>query len=373
MLRLVTLLFLASGLLHTAHGVGAGAEARVRIVFFTPSDVEPPGDVRQRMKDVVDYGQTFYGRWLQHWGYEPENVLPIDRDEDGLPVVYFVKGSETAASGKYDEVGFQGAVREQAIAEHGIPRAGSTWWIFVYGTRLRASRGWGGWGDDRGNGLALLVWHADKGELTPEMPLAAGLADQINLKGYLHELGHTMSLPHIGASDAHGLGMSLMGPNARTYRRARSNREERVYITPATAALIWKQPQMTGRFEAQPKVPRVVVRDFQAVYDGRKKRLVLKGRLESDLDAHSVVAVDIPEKGPGDYWKKGYAARLLEQGEFELPVDELLPSNGVLKVVFCFENGTFTGTGKGLGFRHAAEIPYEYSSGRYRVLPQRGR
>ncbi len=371
MIRFATCVLLVMFGILPATGTAQAAEPRIRIVFFTPSDIEPPAGVRERMKEIVDYGQSFYSRWLKHWGYEPENVLPIDRDDKGVPVVYFVKGKDTAASGKYDKVGIQGPIREQAISEHSIPREGSTWWIFVYGTKLRASRGWGGWDDDRGNGLTLLVWQMSEGKLTSETPLAGGLADRINLKGYLHELGHTMNLPHIGPSDFHKRGMSLMGPNARTYRRARSLTEDRVYITPATAALIWKQPQMTGRYESKPKLPRIRVRNFEANYDRRGKRFLLQGQLVSDIKAHSVVAIDIPKKGPGSYWKKGYADRLSEKGEFELVVDELLPSSGMMKVVFCFENGLFTGTGKGLGFRHAAEIPYEFDRGAYRIVPKR--
>jgi len=361
----LTVLLVTAGFVTSA----TAADARIRIVFFTPSDVDPPPGVPERMKQVVDYGQAFYGQWLEHWGYEPEEVLPIDRDEQGVPVMYYVRGQETAASGKYDNPGIQGPIRELAIAEHSIPREGSSWWIFVYGTKLAASRGSGGWGDKRGNGLALLVWHADAGELTPDAPLAGGLADRINLKGYLHELGHTLNLPHIGPRDRNPLGMSLMGPNARTYRRARSTREERVYLTRATAALIWKQPQMTGRFDPHPKLPQITVRPFQKIYDNRDKRFELKGKLVSDVAAHSVVAIDIPEKGPGDYWKKGYAARVSEDGTFELLVDELVPSSGVIKLVFCFENGIFTGTGKGAGFRHAVEVPYRFSQGGYRLAP----
>lgn len=346
---------------------GVAADSRIRIVLFTPRDVEPPAGVAERMREIVDYGQAFYGHWLQHWGYEPENVLPVDRDDNGLPVVYFVKGKETAASGKYDEVGYQGAIREQAISEYKLPRDGSTWWIFVAGTKLKASRSWGGFGDRNGNGLTLLVWNDVPGELTNETPLAGGVADRLNLKGYLHELGHTMSLPHIGPSDRLKLGMSLMGPNARTYRKAKSSREERVYLTPAVAALIWKQPQMTGRFEAKPQLPRIDVKDFQATYNARQQRFELKGRLTSDIPAHSIVAIDIPEKGPGDYWKKGTASRLEKDGAFSLVVDELVPSDGVLKVVFCFENGVFTGTGQGIGFMHAAEIPYRVAGNGYQI------
>ncbi|MEW4526948.1 hypothetical protein [Maioricimonas sp. JC845] len=362
------LLIAALALLAVAAPQTAIAEdARIRIVFFTPSDVDPPANCRQRMKDVVDYAQAYYGKWLRHWGYEPENVLPVDREEDGTPVIYFVKGDKPAASGAYDKVGIQGPIREQAIAEHDIPRQSSTFWLFVYGTKLRASRGWGGHGDRNGNGLTLLVWHDDPGELPLDAPLAGGLADRINLKGYLHELGHTMSLPHFGPLDSHNLGMSLMGPNARSYRGARKNREERVYITPAVAAIIWKQPQMTGRFDPKPRMPKVEVPDFAARHDARRKRFVLTGTLKSDLSAHSIVAIDLPDQGPDDYWKKAYAARVDDAGRFELTVDELSPSSGELKIVFCFENGIFTGKGTGVGFRHAAVVPYEHAKGRYRI------
>jgi len=343
------------------------AEARVRIVFFTPSDVDPPENVPQRMKQVVDAGQAFYGRWMQHWGYEPEQVLPIDRDEQGRPVVYFVRGEETAASGKYDEIGYHGMIRETAIMQYGIPRDGSTWWLFVYGTNLRASRGWGGWQDRNGNGIAMLVWHDFDEPLPDDDRIAGGVADRINLKGYLHELGHTMSLPHIGPSDRHGLGMSLMGPNARSYRSARSNQEDRVYLTPAVAALIWKQPQMTGRFETELQLPKFNLRGFAARFDRRQRRFVLSGRLSSDIAAHSVVAIDLPETGLGDYWKKTYCTRLDENGAFTLPIDELEQSSGVVKVVFCFDNGVFTAKETGVGFRNALEVPYRFANGNYQT------
>ena len=85
------------------------------------------------------------------------------------------------------------------------------------------------------------------------------------------------------------------------------------------------------------------------------------------MPAHSIVAIDMPEKGQGSYWKKGYASRLEKNGVFKPVVDELLPSSGVLKVVFCFDNGVFTGNGKGIGFRHAAVIPYKYNRNRYQI------
>lgn len=364
-LRVCFVVFVGIGLVPCAPGSTEAAEAKIRIVVFTPKDVRPPANIRSRMKQVVDYGQWFYGKWLQHWGYEPANVLPVDRDGKGNPVIYFVRGPHPAASGRYDKPGFQGQVREQAIKTYRIPRQGSTWWIFVYGTKLRASRGWGGHADSKGNGYTLLTWNDVAGDVKPGDALAGGAADKLNLKGYLHELGHTMSLPHIGPNDRHGLGMSLMGPNARTYRRTRSRAEQRVYITPAVAALIWKQPQMTGTYNPQTKPPRLHVEGLSSKYEAVHKRIRITGRLKSNLPAHSIVAIDLPRKGPRNYWRKSYASRLRKNGTFTIVVDEPAPSSGVLKVVFCFNNGVFTGTGKGVGFRHAIEIPYRYTGKSY--------
>lgn len=364
-------LVICASLLINSRQVSAAEEARVRIVFFTPSDVDPPEGVPDRMREVVDYGQAFYSKWLNHWGYEPENVLPIDRDEDGIPIIYYVQGDKDAASGAYDTVGFQEAVREQAIKQYKLPRRGSTWWIFVYGTKLKASRGVGGFTDDKGYGWALLVWHEVPGKLPLDMPMSRQVADLINLKGYLHELGHTMNLPHFGPLDrmsiGAGEGNSLMGPNTRTYRRARRNREEKVHLNHAVAALIWKTPPMTGRFERNPQTPRIEVTDFESHYDAQRNCFQLTGRLTSNVTAHSIVAIDEPVEGPKDYWKKGYAARLSEDGTFDLIVDELSPTSGDLLVVFCFDNGFVTGNGKGYGFKYAARIPYKYENKTYRV------
>ena len=53
-------------------GVAANAQAQqsdsesptLRVVFFTPSDVEPPDGVQERLKEYVDYAQAFYSKWM---------------------------------------------------------------------------------------------------------------------------------------------------------------------------------------------------------------------------------------------------------------------------------------------------------------------
>ena len=86
----------------------------LRVVLFTPSDVEPPAGVRESLKEYVVYSQAFYAKWMNHWGYECEDPLPVKWDEDGYPEIFFIKGRHDEASGAYAQVGFQGEVIQTA-------------------------------------------------------------------------------------------------------------------------------------------------------------------------------------------------------------------------------------------------------------------
>ena len=85
------------------------------------------------------------------------------------------------------------------------------------------------------------------------------------------------------------------------------------------------------------------------------------------MKAHSIVAINDPHEGPKDYWKKAFAARLDDNGTFDLNVEELPKSSGQLLVVFCFDNSYVTGNGDGYGFKSAARIPYDYRNGAYTI------
>ena len=66
----VTPILLATLLVTT--GAAAGAEAPpagqakpvLRVVFFSPSDVDPPAGVRERLSEYVDYSQMFFAKWM---------------------------------------------------------------------------------------------------------------------------------------------------------------------------------------------------------------------------------------------------------------------------------------------------------------------
>ena len=72
----------------------------LRIAFFTPSDIDPPESAKERMKAIADYTQELFGQWMTHWGYPPEIPLAIEREADGQPVIYYVKGCTPSYPGR---------------------------------------------------------------------------------------------------------------------------------------------------------------------------------------------------------------------------------------------------------------------------------
>jgi hypothetical protein len=61
----------------------ATQEMHLRMVFFTPSDIEPPAGAEERMQAIADYTQGFFGKGMARWGYEPAIPLAIERDDEG--------------------------------------------------------------------------------------------------------------------------------------------------------------------------------------------------------------------------------------------------------------------------------------------------
>ena len=66
------------------------------------------------------------------------------------------------------------------------------------------------------------------------------------------------------------------------------------------------------------------------------------------------------------YWRKTFVGRVNAAGEFEVLIDELDASGGLLRLVFCFNNGAITGGGGKLGFDASGiEKPYRFEDGEF--------
>ena len=319
----------------------------LRVVFFSPSDIEPPEGVAERLKEYVDYAQMFFGEGLEHWGYPSKDPLPVLRDRDGNPEVLFVRGRHPKASGRYRELGFQPEVIATACREHQLDPTGQVWWIFTYGGPER--RGFRGGGNSKRGGVSTSIYDPnDQGHLRLEDELGSDEQARIKSKGSIHELGHALGLPHIGPRDGDELGNSLMGPIIPAYRRKHPG-EDRVYLSEAAAAMLAKHPLFSGTTKDRQVTPVLQIEDFKAVYEKERQQFVISGLLQSDWQAHSVVVANESRATRSDYWRKCYVGTVDEGGSFRVDVNEIDPTDGLLRIVACFNNGAIVGAGQGRG------------------------
>lgn len=337
----------------------AAARPVFRVVFFTPSDVEPPEGTQRRLKDYVDYAQQFYGKWMKHWGYTCEDPLRVDRDADGLPTVLYVKGRHDEASGRYRQLGFEPEVVQAACDKYDIDPQGQVWWIFTY--RGPERRGFRGGGNARRGGTSTSIYDpAAQGKLVIAHELG-GDEVPMNSKASIHELGHALGLPHIGPLQNDQLGNSLMGPIVRAYQ-SRFPDEPRVYLTKASAAMLWKHPLFSGTSKDRDVTPTFDIEKFAVTYDKDKNRFIVEGKVAADYPAHSIVIGNASSADRSDYWRKCFAGNIAKDNTFRIEIDELESADGQLLIVCCFNNGAVVGK-NGLGLRSGFAKQYHFDDG----------
>jgi hypothetical protein len=327
-----------------------------RVVFFTPSDVEPPAGVKERLKDYVGYAQQFYGKWMNHWDYACEKPLRVERDGDGIPKILFVKGRHDEASGRYRQLGFEPEVIESACSKYEIDPQGQVWWIFTY--RGPERRGFRGGGNSKRGGTSTSIYDpAAVGKLVIAHELGSDGVPQ-NSKASIHELGHAFGLPHIGPLLNDKLGNSLMGPVVKAYR-SRFPDEARVYLTEASAAMLWKHPLFSGTTKDRELTPKFDIEDFGVTYDKDNDRFVVSGEVAADYPAHSIVVANASSSNRSDYWRKCFAGRIAPDDTFRIEIDELDRADGQLFIVCCFDNGAVVGK-NGVGLQSGFVKQYHF-------------
>lgn len=336
----------------------------LQIVMFTPSDVELPADYKERMQEVTEYSDWFFKKWMNHWGYNCENPLKIQKDADGYPVMWRIKGKYTQSSGKYDELGYaKSEVIPEAINKYGIPEKNQTWWVISYpGPSSKAYRG----GGDFQGGTASANFTPNTGSIIEpgDDNLAAGTAVEFKLKAVIHELTHALGLGHIGPLEMDNLGNSLMGPTIKSYHKNYPD-DDRVYLTKASAAMLWKHPLFDGNYDHVNTVPTIQMTDFQASYDDQTNVLQLSGKLASNYAAHSVVIANDTNGDKPDYWRKTFVGEVADDGTFTCDIFELNKASGKLVIAFCFDNGAISGVTGKLGLGKGIEKTYTFENGTY--------
>jgi regulation of enolase protein 1 (concanavalin A-like superfamily) len=332
----------------------------VRLVLFTPSDLNAPGGFRQRLTQIAQTTDAFFSKWMKHWGYPSASGSLFRRESDGLVEVLAVQGDMPVASGKYGKPNFAQDVIDRATRKYNITGKGVVWWIFVYlGDRPARFNDYAGDGNPRDGGWAMVNYDSLPGDFRPDLGPAEGFNGQCFLKGSIHELGHAFGLPHVGPDLGFELGNSLMGPTNAIYASRKLPKPDQAYLTESSAAMLWKHPIFSGDTRNRFDLPKLRLVNYESVFDRTIDSVVIAGKLESDQSAHSVVLID--DRGQKDeYWFPSYVGRIGPGGRFRIIIHEPARTSGRYRILFCFDNGLVTGDGVRVMFDNQGYIRKSY-------------
>ena len=338
-------------------------EMKLRMVLFAPADKEFPVGYQERYKEIADYTEAFFAKWMNYWGYPCENPLRIERDDKGYPIVMTVKGKHNYDHQFYKKLsGIKKEVIEQAKNEFNEPSENQVWWILNYPKRKRSSRGGGNVQD---GGTCFANYNEGEGKINVTDDLGAGFLEEIKLKSLIHELTHALGLGHIGPRESLDLGNSLMGPVNKAYKRVFNN-DSRVYLSNAAAAILWKHPLFSGNGKDRMITPEVQLKKYKVKFDEKKKQFIVEGKLKSNCSAHSVVISNASKGDRSAYWRKAFVGKVKSNGSFRCVVTDLKEADGELVIGFCFNNGAITGDGEKLGLNKSGiRKPYRFSENKY--------
>ena len=152
------------------------------------------------------------------------------------------------------------------------------------------------------------------------------------------------------------------------YNERKQPDADKVYLTEASAAMLWKHPVFSGTAKDRQRQPGAKLADYKATYSRASDRITIAGKLVSEMHAHSVVVLDDLGRPDDQYWNRSHVARVADDGSFRVAVNHPSRAEGHFRIVFCFDNGAVTGDAAGVLRGDGGEIrkSYHYRGGSYR-------
>ncbi|MES2696086.1 MAG: NPCBM/NEW2 domain-containing protein [Verrucomicrobiota bacterium] len=345
---------------HAGHATPEAARARLRVVYFHPSDRDPLPDYEARLDRVLTDISDFYRDGLRRFGIENDGIA-LER-KDGRIVLHLVRGKHPASAYTY-ESGDETAAEARAALK-GVVDFDHEFVLIIYGLCRREPDGryvfdspyYGASYSNHRRGLC----HAadcellDPGLLTetkrkmvftehyyPRREESFASFNTLYLGGVAHELGHGLGLPHdSGHADEKRFGTSLMGLGNHTYRNDRWGGRDPAFLSRSSALQLAAHPLVTGSNRGRDKPVRGAFDQIQ--FANRDRTLQISGKTTGEIPAHAVVAHFWPASLKNNHGAQTVAATVSADGKFSISLADLGRAPQILELKSFHVNGDWT-------------------------------
>lgn len=349
----------ASRTIAAYHSGGPRSSARLRVVYFVPSDAGPLDGHRDRLDRAMNDFNGFLHAGMGRFGVESAGI-PLER-ADGRLVLHTVRGKLPAAGYHYlSGEATRAEIREALRGTFDLDREH----VLVFYALCRREPD-GRYVFDapyygRGSQRSGICHAADCERLDPDLlrdvehkmvytehnyPRVEESVAEFNTKylgGAIHELGHGLGLPHDnGGAPERAFGVSLMGVGNLDYRRDVWGSRPNAYLARASALRLASHPLVTGSDRGRWDETNG---QFESLgVEGRPGTLRIKGSAAGSIPAYAVVASTWPDDlRDDDHYARTFPAIVDDDKAFTLDLGGLAPGLHHLRLAALHANGSAT-------------------------------